>query len=426
MATDQQRVLYIVLSVLLLLTAVAGLILDGQRALTGFVELQIHPARLLSDFTLIAGAGAALLNATLVAGLGLLIVRLTGIRLSGPTIAGVFTMLGFGLFGKTVVNVIPILVGVGLAARLAGQHYRDYILMALFGTALGPLVTAVAFELGLPVGVSLLVASAAGIVIGGLLPALAIATLRLHQGYHLYNVGLTAGLLGIFAAAVIDGLGVELGASLFWDTEPGTVLVLLVPVYATVLAVLGLATSGWAAFGEFRAILKRSGRLPSDFMSMDGTGGALLNMAVMGVMTWAYVLLVDGPLNGPVLGGVLTAMGFASFGKHPANGLPVMAGAVLATLLFGISLTDPGPLLGALFVLTLAPLAGEFGWPVGLVAGALHLALVQQTGSWHLGMNLYNNGLAGGLTATLVVAVVDWFQNTRSRSIDSFVQRSKQ
>jgi len=115
MATDQQRVLYIVLSVLLLLTAVAGLILDGQRALTGFVELQIHPARLLSDFTLIAGAGAALLNATLVAGLGLLIVRLTGIRLSGPTIAGVFTMLGFGLLwewgsrrdwrGSTIVTI---------------------------------------------------------------------------------------------------------------------------------------------------------------------------------------------------------------------------------------------------------------------------------------------------------------------------------
>lgn len=87
---------------------------------------------------------------------------------------------------------------------------------------------------------------------------------------------------------------------------------------------------------------------------------------------------------------------------------------MIACLLFGKDLTAPGPLLAALFVLTLAPLAGEFGWGVGLIAGFLHLVMVERTGAWHLGVNLYNNGFAGGLTAAFLVAVIEWFRsNTR-------------
>jgi hypothetical protein len=148
-------------------------------------------------------------------------------------------------------------------------------------------------------------------------------------------------------------------------------------------------------------------------MSMTSVTGALINAGIMGLLTWGYVVIVGAPVNGPVIGGIFTAVGFATFGKHPRNGWPVIAGVVLAILLFGKDFSAPGPILAALFALTLSPLAGQFGWPVGVIAGFLHLAMVEQTGAWHLGVNLYNNGFAGGLTASLIVAIIEWYQASR-------------
>jgi hypothetical protein len=36
-----------------------------------------------------------------------------------------------------------------------------------------------------------------------------------------------------------------------------------------------------------------------------------------------------------------------------------------------------------------------------------------QTGAWHGGFNLYNNGFAGGLTVGLFVAVIEWYRSVR-------------
>lgn len=398
----------------LLGVAAAGIIVQGPGDVwVGLLEIQRHPARLLNDFTLVGGDGAALVNAALVAAIGLFVVRITAVRLSGPTIAAVFTMLGFGLFGKTVVNILPILAGVYISARIARKTYRDYILMALYGTALGPLITALAVEAGMATGPALPVALCGGLAAGILLPPVAMAMLRLHQGYNLYNIGLTAGFIGLFAASLLTAAGRPLSAPVVWNSNPSTMLVLLIPALSTLFLAAALVGGPGRSLREFAAILRLSGRLPTDFVSQVGPSGALLNMALVGYLTWAYVLLVSAPLNGPVLGGILTAFGFASFGKHPRNGWPVMAGVVMATLVFGKDLATAGPVLAALFCLTLAPLAGEFGWKAGVVAGFLHLAMVERTAAWHLGINLYNNGFAGGLTATFMVAIIEWFRTSR-------------
>ena len=50
---------------------------------------------------------------------------------------------------------------------------------------------------------------------------------------------------------------------------------------------------------------------------------------------------------------------------------------------------------------------------MGLLAGAVHLTLVMRTAPWHAGLNLYNNGFAGGLTATLLIGIVGWWSSWR-------------
>ncbi|MFO8065880.1 MAG: DUF1576 domain-containing protein [Spirochaetota bacterium] len=405
------RLLYLLVLLVFPALAVAGFVAGGiPETIAGVWELQAHPARLLNDFSVVAGAGAALVNATLVALVGIVLVRINGTRLSGPTVAAVFTMFGFGLFGKTPLNILPILLGVFVAARIAGNEFRSYILIALYGTAIGPLVSLVAVELPLPTMLQIPLAALVGIAVGALLPAVAMVMLRLHQGYNLYNIGLTAGFVSLFAAAVVFGGRGQLPGGDLWNESPTLLLQLIVPATAVVLLLTGVVAGGASAFRSFRRILELPGRLPSDFMEMESINGSLINMGVMGLGLWGYVVLVGGDLNGPVNGGLFTVMGFSAFGKHPRNAWPILAGVVLGALVFGLELSAPGVILAALFGTTLAPLAGDFGVIVGVIAGFLHLSIVLRSGAWHAGIDLYNNGFAGGLTATLLVSVIEWYR----------------
>ncbi len=237
--------------------------------------------------------------------------------------------------------------------------------------------------------------------------------LRLHEGYNLYNIGLTCGFFGLFAAALLAASGGALSISIIWNKHPGPAMTFLIPALSVLLAAWGFALEGKGAVSGFRKLLKLTGRLPSDFLDMTSPGAALLNMGILGLIGSAYVAAVGGDFSGPVLGGLLTLIGFGAFGKHPRNSLPVMAGVFASTLLFGKPLTAPGPILALLFGTTLAPLAGEFGPLVGFVAGFLHLVLVERTGAFHMGLDLYNNGFAGGLTAGLVSAVLEWIRSNK-------------
>lgn len=412
--SDVEKSLYRLMVILIAGTAIAGLASPGpSEALRGFLALQWVPSRLIHDYSVTGGSGGALLNAAFMAALSLLLVRVNGVRLSGPTLAGVFTVMGFSLFGKTALNVLPVVAGVWMAARAAGKNFKSYIMIALFGSALGPLATALALEVGLRGAGAVLAGVAGGVAAGFVLPSLAMAMLRLHEGYNLYNIGLTCGFFGLFAAALMAAAGGGLSISVIWNKHPGPAMTFLVPVLSVFLAAWGLALEGKGAIAGFRKLMKLTGRLPSDFLDMVSPGAALLNMGVLGLIGCAYVAAVGGDFSGPVLGGLLTLIGFGAFGKHPRNSLPVMAGVFASTLLFGKPLTAPGPILALLFGTTLAPLAGEFGPLVGFVAGFLHLVLVERTGAFHMGLDLYNNGFAGGLTAGLVSAAMEWIRSNK-------------
>ncbi len=401
--------LWILLSGVFLSAVVA----DGMQALVGAWRLQFHPARLVNDFTAVAGAGAALVNAVVVAVLALVIVWRSNISLSGPTIAAIFTVLGFGLFGKTVINTVPIVVGVAVSARLVGKSFGEYILIALFGTALGPVVTAVIVETGLSGSSALVLGVLSGVAVGLLLPPAAMAMLRLHQGFSLYNIGLTSGFLAIFIASLFKTGGIVLFSGGEWNREPALLLQYLIPAVGVYFLVAAFLLDGKKIFAQQKKIRAMSGRLPSDFVSSVSAGATLLNMAILALAFWLYVVVIRGDLNGPVLGGIFTIIGFAAFGKHPRNCWPVAAGIITAALVFNHPLASAGPILAVLFGTTLAPLAGEFGIPIGFLAGIVHLVMVMQTGAWHSGMTLYNNGFAGGLTAALIVSVIEWWQTNR-------------
>ena len=412
----RERTLYLLMLVILCSLTLAGVILEGPEDLLGkLLLLQTRGARLISDFT-VHGVGLALLNVASVGFLGLVLVYFAAINLSGPTLATIMTMMGFSFFGNTLYNSTPVIIGVFLASKLAKVSFGSYSIIALFGTAIAPIVTYLSFEIGLTPMIGIPLGIVSGIGIGFILPAIAGTLLSLHQGYSLYNMGFACGFVGLFIASILNALGLLQPLAVLWSESSSLALTLVVPVMSLffIITAFTLERPGEMLSG-FLGVQGQIGRLPSDYYESESPSGTLLNIAVLGLIYWLYVLGVGAPINGPVLGGLLTIMGFGGFGKTVKNTIPIVLGVFLTTLLLGNSPASPSPILAALFSTTLAPLAGQFGIFIGILAGAIHVIVVDVTASWHGGLDLYNNGFAGGLTASLIISVIHWLSANRTR-----------
>jgi len=107
-----------------------------------------------------------------------------------------------------------------------------------------------------------------------------------------------------------------------------------------------------------------------------------------------------------LLGAIFTVMGFSAFGKTPRTILPIMIGIFCGGLLGVWDVSAPGMIMAALFGTALSPIPGKYGIFWGIVAGFFHGALVRQTGSFHAGLNLYNNGFAAGIVAMIMIPIL--------------------
>jgi len=375
-----------------------------------------EPGILITDTMAIAGPGAAFLNSGLLLASGLLIIRMNRITLSGPVMAALFTLAGFSFFGKNLYNSWAVPIGVFLYSRFQHEPFARYILPAMFGTALGPLTSQISFGLGLPLWAGIPLGNLAGIAAGFVLPPLANHFLRFHQGYNLYNIGFTCGILGMFFMGVLRAFGFDSGPVLIVAEGMNLPLAEFLFFFSVGLAIAG------RFFGKVRIqhlirLWSRSGRLVSDFIASDGFSVVLVNMGLLGVLATSYVLVVGGELNGPILGGIFTIIGFGAFGKHPLNTMPILLGVFLAATLHVFDTHSTSALLAALFGTTLAPLTGAYGWAVGIIAGFLHMSMVMNIGYLHGGMNLYNNGFSGGFIAATLVPLLEALKERKERDL---------
>ena len=176
---------------------------------------------------------------------------------------------------------------------------------------------------------------------------------------------------------------------------------------------IGLQINGWSFHG-LKRIMRHSGQLSTDYLELGGLGATLINMALLGFLATTYILLMGGEINGPVLGGIFTVIGFGAFGKNVKNVLPILIGVTLMGRLNYQDNQSTIVLISALFGTTLAPLAGRYGNIAGIIAGAMHLTLVMNIGYLHGGVNLYNNGFSGGLVASILVPILEAFHLHRT------------
>ncbi len=387
---------------------VIGLLWCGPKAaFQGMWKMVVIPDLLITDYMRATSPGAALFNSGVITLISIALLYLCKSPPTGMILVDVGLMAGFSLFGKNIVNILPIIAGGFCYVKFKKASPSTYSSVILMSTALSPMVTFLASD-GRPI--SLLFGLVVGLIIGFSIPPLSDYTYRLLNGMNLYNVGFSCGLLGIIIVALVTSAqGRQLKTALHWYSGSNTTFSIMICVLCSVLIVIGFFYSGkpaWAVWAGYRRLLRTSGRAPSDYLRLFGGSAVMVNMGVNGLVGLLYILLIGGDLNGPTIGAIFCCMGFAAFGKHILNIVPIMLGVVAGGLIMPWSVSDPSLQIAGLFCTTLAPIAGFFGWPYGILAGFLHSSLVLATGTALSGMNLYNNGFSGGLAAMVLYPVI--------------------
>ena len=408
---------FAVLSLIPLYFIVIGLFLQPiNEIIPGIIRIVREPDVLITDYFAVGGIGAALINAGLTTLLSIALLYFSGKEMDGHTITSSCLMFGFSLFGKNIVNIWAIMAGVVLYAKYHGTSLKRYLYVGLYGTSLSPIMTQMMHIGKFPAPVCLMLSLLLGLAIGFVLPPLSTHVHFAHKGYSLYNVGFAAGIIATVIVSVLKSLGVEIESRLIWSTGNNEIFGIVLSVLFGGMIVFGVAVRGRSIWESYRRIIKSYGIGGTDYLRDEGGASTVFNMGVNGLFATYFVLAVGGELNGPTICGIFTIVGFGATGKHLRNIAPVMMGVYLASFTKTWNIYQPSPMLALLFSTTLAPVAGEFGVVAGIVAGYLHSSVALNVGIVYGGMNLYNNGYAGGIVAIFMVPVIHSIMDRRARA----------
>ena len=404
---------------------VALIVARPTEIFRGLETIVLSSDILITDYIALAGLGPACANVGLVMLITALLMFANKMPIKSGNVVTVGLMSGFAFFGKNIFNMWFILLGTYLFCTLRKQPMSKYLLPSFWASSLGPLISSTFFYEGHLSVTSATVSVVTGLIIGFVTPVLTTYTQRIQHGLNLYNGGFATGLMAMMLTPILKAFGYEFNTVSIWATQYNVPFTAALMNAGLFLIVWGIQKDD-NAFKNYKNILKRSGNPNDDFLELDGAGAVLINMGVNIIVSTLVLLAVGGDLNGPTIGGILTIAGFSIKGKHVKNILPVMAGIILSGLLRGDgAVITPAAQLALLFGTTLAPVSGTYGPIAGIVAGFIHASVVLYAGAGYSGVNLYNNGFCGGLTAIVMHSVLSEFFKPREYSEPSESMKPK-
>ena len=186
-----------------------------------------------------------------------------------------------------------------------------------------------------------------------------------------------------------------------------SILAMLILVFSFYI-VYGFYENG-RSFKNFANLLSHSGKLVTDFTVTEGFPMVMINMGILGFISLSLIFLMFPYINGPILSGLFTLIGFSGFGKHLKNVLPIIAGVSLSYIMFGRNISLTTFAITLFFSTCLAPISGKFGIIPGVIVGFVNFCLVLNMGALHGGLNLYNTGLSAGIVASVSVPILQIF-----------------
>jgi hypothetical protein len=414
--------------VLFLIMIAQGFIFDTPANIfRGLWDILITTDLLITDSIAVGGIGAAFVNVALAGLLAIGAMAFAKHKPSGLAIATLGVVIAMAFFGKNPINMLPIIAGGWLYSKVTGTPHANCVLPSVLATCLAPVVSRFVAVSGMdgaqsidliyriPVPVGIAMGVLLGLGIGYIMTPFAAALRKTHEGYLLYNVGFAAGIMAVGMYAVFQTFGIRQYIIDNWSSGYNVELAIFSIVMSVYYIVCGLLSRARPL--SLKELLFIDAEDYDHYKKYSCK--TYVSMGVLGLICVAFMFVVRGDYNGVVIGGLISTIGFAAFGKPIVSSITLMGGAMLAAatrmLLTGTPINHRSFLVATLFATCLAPIATRFGWKWGLVAGFLHLSLSVQVAIFHGGMNLYNNGFAGGLAAMILVPIMKYVAEERAK-----------
>jgi hypothetical protein len=400
---DMNQYSFKIWSVFVLLSGLLLMIpwgMAGNALWNNLFSILTDPGVLITDYLSVGELAATLFNVFALMVINVALMMLIKQPFNGPVIAALLTIAGFAFFGKSMINFIPIYLGIFIYAKWMKNPLNQYSVVMLFSSALGPLVSYLWFGIEGPLVLRLVLGTLVGILAGMMTPLLSIQARKVHQGLNLYNVGFTLGIISTFFALGIRSLGFSTASTTSLSIGFDTPLWILNGVLIAGLLIAGFLSP--KSSQTFKALLE-SGGIGEDFFALFGLKNTLFNMAGLGVLALIVMLIFGFPMNGPVMASIWTLIGFGAYGKHLKNSGPLMVGVILAALIGIAPLDSVVTIIAIFFVTALAPVTGRYGVVMGVLAGMLHLTLLPVAYQIQGGFDLYNNGFSAGFVGYFVI-----------------------
>ena len=159
----------------------------------------------------------------------------------------------------------------------------------------------------------------------------------------------------------------------------------------------------------------------------------LINIGCYGLLFLFYINLLirytDGAgFTGPTVGVILAALTFTAMGQHPRNVWPIVVGYQLLYVTVWIfchlngrpltwTLSTQGYINGVAFATGLCPIVGRYGVRAGILAGFMCASMCTSTSYLHGGFVLYNGGFTTGITALILVPILEHYVSEPRREI---------
>lgn len=425
---------------------------DAHLLAEDFLRIILSPSKLVTDYFALGGLGATFLNASFCTLLCNLLIKLTRTEMNETTLAAYFLVLAHCFYGLNIVNMSFCMAGVFLYCLITHRPIKENIHIAFFSTALGPFISDFLFRYAQGASFSQLTPhiSATGLILavifsvisGFIVPSLLPGTGRMHQGFNLYKAGLAIGLYGMFAFALFyKTFGIEMPEVIvrtnpIYEAAERNHL-LFVNIYFITVFFLTLlygfiknnfSFSGyrkiWLCDGHSDMFVERFG-IPLTFINI-----GLYGLGVLAFLNTAMLLTNGAGFTGPTTGVIIAAITFSASGQTPRNTWPVAMGYILLSALAGFvfiftdlsipwTITTQVYINGLAFATGLCPFTGCYGIKYGIIAGMLDAVLCSSTALMHGGFVLYNGGFTAGLTAMLLITILNFYNVKRIQNSDN-------
>ena len=402
---------------------------DRADMFAGLVRILTSPTKLSTNYFSVGGYAGTFLNMGLVALAMAALYHFTKTTVNNVASLAFLLTLGFCSWGIHILNMWFTIFGTVIGNLIKKDKPFSNVNAMLFTTGIAPVISDLLLRyphaevVGFNV-LGFLLAIAAGIVAGIVVPAGLPHSPNVHKGFNLYSaalpVGMTMFLLnGVFYKVLgIDPPGAAGDLSVAsWE---------IVNIFCLVLfgsfVVIALALG--CSFKDYWNLLKNRNQV-SNVSGTLGNAMFLMNAGVFGLFILGYYNLVGANFNGVIFGLMFCMLCTCNSGSRPSNVWPIMLGYVVASTVtgwiapmlggnFSLAVNAPAILVGLCYANGLSPICDKYGWHYAFLASMIHYCIVTLVPGLHGGFCLYNGGFTGIFVCIILVPVLERYCKTKA------------